>query len=568
MSEEKRDIPFASKVNYEKIKLKFKKEQFYMSANTSNKVKMVLLKDTLVRYRIIGPMAQSIIINLLKVADVYMTSPYRNAENNENYSSCEEVSSSNDSDKSLFWWQTYYSSENLQSLHMKKKCLMEKLKHQITYVIPPRTVMGFTVRDPRINLSSKKFDLNHSSEATTDYNIQELDELFTPDIASSALWDEDIRHEVTATQISENDLNKEKQKCIVPNATFNLGEKESRIPIIMTQQPGHNGFGFGWDIILPQGWGMAFWMPLILNRARAAGLRDMSTINIESGQPSFPDSFPDSKSGSLFEEEIRKKCLIELYKLPKSKRPSFNKLGINTPFFLPYVTLVNDWEEKYIKKNASLKDSSLIQDTQKEIFVLRNSKLIGYLKNVCVNCNAKKQMKNLMDNFNIIVDFTLNPQNCLTRSLITVRVKCVYRGVPSKHSGIYLCDDLDIRLLKENQKYCGPVEPNCALNASNSENVEVHPSKEQISSKNENKKFHLERPEVNSVIFSCSRQKIGYISEGGFSNLSGSGCGIGHCSLIGLLSVLESCLIAKLRPTVLIREQHSFQYRMAFIDIM
>ncbi|XP_035230465.1 ribonucleases P/MRP protein subunit POP1-like [Stegodyphus dumicola] len=164
MSEEKSHIPFASKVNYEKIKFKFKKEQFYMSNNTSNKIKMVLLKDTLVRHRIIGPMAQSIIINLLKVADVSMTSPYRNAENNENDSSFEEVLSSNDSDKCLFWWQSYYSSEHRQSLHMKKKCLIEKLKHQITYVIPPRTVMGFTVRDPRINLSYQKFDLNYLSE--------------------------------------------------------------------------------------------------------------------------------------------------------------------------------------------------------------------------------------------------------------------------------------------------------------------------------------------------------------------------------------------------------------------
>jgi hypothetical protein len=44
------------------------------------------------------------------------------------------------------------------------------------------------------------------------------------------------------------------------------------VGILLLQRPGgENGFGLGWDIILPAGWSMVFWISLIYAGARAVG---------------------------------------------------------------------------------------------------------------------------------------------------------------------------------------------------------------------------------------------------------------------------------------------------------
>lgn len=44
---------------------------------------------------------------------------------------------------------------------------------------------------------------------------------------------------------------------------------QSRVPILLVHQPGKqlghemSSWGAGWDLLLPKGWGMAFWIPLV-----------------------------------------------------------------------------------------------------------------------------------------------------------------------------------------------------------------------------------------------------------------------------------------------------------------
>lgn len=65
------------------------------------------------------------------------------------------------------------------------------------------------------------------------------------------------------------DLNSRRSKLLVPGSYLDLGPQESKIPILLVQQPGkiagedRLGWGSGWDILLPKGWGMAFWLPLV-----------------------------------------------------------------------------------------------------------------------------------------------------------------------------------------------------------------------------------------------------------------------------------------------------------------
>lgn len=65
------------------------------------------------------------------------------------------------------------------------------------------------------------------------------------------------------------DLNQMRAQLLVPGSQLDLGPCESKIPILLVQQPGkmagedRPGWGSGWDIYLPKGWGMAFWIPFV-----------------------------------------------------------------------------------------------------------------------------------------------------------------------------------------------------------------------------------------------------------------------------------------------------------------
>lgn len=64
------------------------------------------------------------------------------------------------------------------------------------------------------------------------------------------------------------DLNRMKKELLVPGSRLPT-LSQSRVPILMVNQAGKQlgeerlGWGSGWDLLLPKGWGMAFWIPLV-----------------------------------------------------------------------------------------------------------------------------------------------------------------------------------------------------------------------------------------------------------------------------------------------------------------
>lgn len=111
-----KEYKFVSNVNYMKCKLHFQKEPVY----SSDDITMCILKDTLVRHRIIGPNALSIITSVLKPTKL-----------NDELSELSE--------KQLIW--SFLSDP------------------KSAYFVPFKTVIGVTVEDPRLHVTSK--DVNN-----------------------------------------------------------------------------------------------------------------------------------------------------------------------------------------------------------------------------------------------------------------------------------------------------------------------------------------------------------------------------------------------------------------------
>lgn len=63
-----------------------------------------------------------------------------------------------------------------------------------------------------------------------------------------------------------------RSEVLVPGSRLSPTPLQGRVPILLVHQPGKqvghemNSWGSGWDLLLPKGWGMAFWVPLVGSR--------------------------------------------------------------------------------------------------------------------------------------------------------------------------------------------------------------------------------------------------------------------------------------------------------------
>lgn len=154
----------------------------------------------------------------------------------------------------------------------------------------------------------------------------------------------------------------------MPGSQLVLGPHESKIPLLLIQQPGkvtgddRRGWGGGWDVLLPKGWGMAFWIPLIYRGARVGGLKEAIVHSQYKRSPYIPGDFPDCPAGVLFAEEQAQNLLEKYKRRPPAKRPNYVKLGTLAPFCCPWEQLTQDWESRVQAQEESSVASSPSSD--------------------------------------------------------------------------------------------------------------------------------------------------------------------------------------------------------------
>ncbi|GFV63883.1 hypothetical protein TNCV_4800211, partial [Trichonephila clavipes] len=431
---------FACKLTSTKLARHFRKEKVF----ASELVKMTLLKNSFTRHRLIGPMSQIILSQVLSLADI------NDNEESENGSSPKRIKlDDNVNESKSLWWDLYYKDETLQELYEKKGELMNYLSdfQSQSYVVP-RSIIGLTVRDPRMAIIRRKKEEKEEHKSEERFELyKDLEEFCSPEIADSALWNEDIRNEVTATKMPDKEINDMRANCIVAPG---LGRRENRIPVLIIHQKGVNGFGYGWDLIAPSGWSSEFFRTLVFKGSRPVGLRDLHFINMEAGLPNFPCSYPDTVAGATYEEKLRIDGLKECYKHPKSQRPNFHSLGVTTPFFMCWKTLVSDWMKELCKQDVSnlfpfcdnlglSKDNGgdhvLPSSGIPEFYVFRKPE-IRLLNNLCQRLNrmprdgfSSQEKNKLLEVFNNFIN-SLDPQIQFCRSLFPVKLFCLNKGTP------------------------------------------------------------------------------------------------------------------------------------------
>lgn len=342
-----------------------------------------------------------------------------------------------------------------------------------------------------------------------------------------------------------------------------LGVEESQIPVLLIQRPGEQGrqpspmnkearqnrgvcvgFGSGWDMILPSGWGMAFWIALVYRGARVGGCREAESSKREVGELYFPTDFPDTLSCRQEEESVTKELTDKHGRYPPAKRPNFVKFGVVEPFTCPWQRLVDESSEGYTESELSENADECSAEGSKRVFYVLRDKSV--LRQLISHIGSRSVDQNCLPDDMLAA---------LRNSIVAVNVTMHNRGTPTKFAAICVPNKEDLKCLEENSRYGGPKEP-----------LHKDPFADKKCKKDKRSKAIKSEicPKLGfpgTLKESSSRLIIGFLTKGGFSLCQGSGSGMGFCSGLGLLQIRAPFLC-------LIRAHNSLQYWFASVDIL
>ncbi|XP_028281563.1 ribonucleases P/MRP protein subunit POP1 [Parambassis ranga] len=554
----------------------------------------------IVRYRLIGPQSHSVLAETLEAA-----------------TDCDEV---NKSQTSPLWWPQHCRDESNMNLHQQQADVFRILKDiYSTGELPSGAVLGLTVDDPRLTLPTKKVKALPSVKQAQEADEEKMRELMLRGVSEhccqSFLWEQSVRDNVTDNKISEQELNRLRSEMLVPGSRLSPTPLQGRVPILLVHQPGKqmghemSSWGAGWDLLLPKGWGMAFWVPLVYRGVRIGGLNMSLKHSQNKATPHFPHDYPDCPAGVRFQEEQEAELLAKFKRYPPAKRTNYIKHGCLAPFRCPWQQLAEEWE-LIVKEGGEERKGDGQTTTRMEerqdmtvtkppscFTVLRNRKSLRLLSVWCRPTTSKGQRarrvgEGLPLSHSAVTAFLASHE----MSLAWVRVSLLSKGKPELHAILCVPTVEDLKLLSKGQASSGPLEPphrdhfksRIKRQKKSKERKKSATSSSVSSAKPEDKQPNVasaSNPDPStskdsssdlilglwpdplpSVTSHCSRVTLGWVTQGDFSLSVGCGEAVGFVSVVGLLNTLFN-QPAEHRGKVLLRNPTSLHYRFAKINI-
>ncbi|XP_039972996.1 ribonucleases P/MRP protein subunit POP1 [Xiphias gladius] len=568
----------------------------------------------IVRYRLIGPQSHSVLAETLEAA-----------------TDCDEM---NKSQPSSLWWPEHCKDESKMNLHRQQSDVFDILKDiYSTGELPSGTVLGLAVDDPRLTLPTKKVKALPCVKQTQGADEEKRRELMLQGVPAhccqSFLWEQSVRDNVTDNKISEQELNRMRSQVLVPGSRLSPTPLQGRVPILLIHQPGKqvghemSSWGAGWDVLLPKGWGMAFWVPLVYRGVRIGGLNMSLKHSQNKGTPHFPHDYPDCPAGIRFQEEQEVELLDKFKRRPPAKRTNYIKHGCLAPFRCPWQQLAEEWELITMEGREERKRDSQTRTTtgadtvmeeamsshpditvtkpQSRFTVLRNREALRLLSGWCRPTTSKGQrpcrIREVPPLDSSAVTLFLRAHET---SLVWVRLSLLSKGKPELHAMVCVPIAEDLRLLSTKSDSIGPQEPphrnhfksrlkrrrkgskKAATSSLSSDKTDSKGS-DLPSASEPNLTASAEDPKLSSessadLIFGlwpdplpsitshCSRVTLGWVTQGDFSLSAGCGEALGFVSVAGLANTLLN-QPKEHRGVLLLRNPTSLHYRFAKINI-
>ncbi|XP_024122987.1 ribonucleases P/MRP protein subunit POP1 [Oryzias melastigma] len=542
----------------------------------------ILINDLtmeMVRYRLIGPQSHTVLTETLEAA-----------------TDCDEAGQSQ---AASLWWPQHCRDERKMNLHQRQADVFNTLRDIYSSgEVPAGTVLGLTVDDPRLTLPAKKVkampSVNQSQEADEEKRRQ-LMLRGVPELCSqSCLWDQTVRDNVTENKISEQELNRMRSELLVPGSRLSPTPPQGRVPVLLVHQPGKqvgtdmSSWGAGWDLLLPKGWGMAFWVPLVYRGVRIAGLHMSLKRSQNQGAPHFPHDYPDCPAGVRFQEEQEAELLNKFKRHPPAKRTNYIKHGCLAPFRCPWQQLVEEWEV-LMRQGGDVGDEQVQSTTKQEeeeekemtsqpdhsgtkpesgFTVIRSRKSLRLLSAWCKPPPSRGQRPGRGGGAPPLQRSAANTFLASHRmSVVWVRLSLLSKGKPELHAMVCAPTPED---LTPDASRC-PQEPPHTDHFKSKVKLRKKSSKTgggagEASELDADLVLGVWPDPLPSITSHCSRPTLGWVTEGDFSLSAGCGQALGFVSVPGLLNTLLS-QPEEHRGKVLLRNPSSLHYRLAQISI-
>ncbi|KAM6935643.1 ribonucleases P/MRP protein subunit POP1 isoform 2-T2 [Lycodopsis pacificus] len=450
--------------------------------SSSNGIVISDLTMEIVRYRLIGPQSHSVLAETMEAA-----------------TDCNEMTKSQ---PSSLWWPEHCRNESKMNLHHQQADVFHLLKGICsTGELPSGTVLGLTVDDPRLTLPTTKVKALPCVKQEQEVEEEQRRELALRGVPAhccqSSLWERSVRDNVTDNKISEQKMNRMKTEVLVPGSRLSPTPLQGRVPVLLVHQPGKqvghemSSWGAGWDLLLPKGWGMAFWVPLVYRGVRIGGLT-MSLKHCQNkGAAHFPHDYPDCPAGIRFQEEQEAQLLDKFERRPPAKRTNYIKHGCLAPFCCPWQQLAEEWElilrEGDGQTHTAAEADVVLEEEEEEeeeeeddddeeavpcrdvtvtkppsrVTVLRNRKSLRLLSSWCRPTTSKGQrVRGGGGGLSLLDRAAMTPfLSAHGTSLVWVRLSLLSKGRPELHAMVCVPTAEDLKLLDKEPGGSGPQEP-------------------------------------------------------------------------------------------------------------
>ncbi|KAH6912558.1 ribonuclease P/MRP protein subunit [Coprinopsis sp. MPI-PUGE-AT-0042] len=325
--------------------------------------------------------------------------------------------------------------------------------------VPENMVIGFKVLDPRLkfppkNAKARMMKAIEQSPATG--NIYP-----SVRMARSEIWDENVRLGLAKPKYQKKDLDERRSNNAIPGTKLQPLRQDDRVPVLLIQRSleshGEDSTRsealHGWTLIVPSGWGMAFWNSLTFTGTRVGGQRERQVQAYESSTAYFPRDYPFTSAYDAFsarrEEELRK----DWERKPPAKRVNYEKLKVDHPWtpewhrVLRIPLPVPSGEEDLV--SAEREGTVALEPTIKPWLLRGAAELEKIMKSVS-SCFLQGQT--LLDEINNLrsgrslplLPNTLKGNVLLAGALVLVRVNMTSRGTPEDMALLYGMDDAEI----------------------------------------------------------------------------------------------------------------------------
>lgn len=262
--------------------------------NKTTNVELLERRNNLNRFRLTGPLAHAVLMAAFKPKIVAVA--------NERS-----------------WFKDYLKDDTNRMIHETQSNHWLKLKHlKSAAELPPGSILALNIEDPRINRPKKRSKALSQIDTVDDSdNRQPNDDSVHCTIPNfngdSAIWEDDQRDRIQNEKVTTHEICVQRNKNIlVPGERCEFENKLQAIPVLVIQRPGSSdpkrlGYGGGYDVIIPPGYGISTWMCLIMWGAKPGALRETETIAREALADEFaPDTETAVINSKLIDDELRK----------------------------------------------------------------------------------------------------------------------------------------------------------------------------------------------------------------------------------------------------------------------